>query len=145
VKNQKGNINYKKFIFMMLLFFGFIRQVDADEIVYKYQKILVEKIKNPVIKDIEFEDDAWEEAKKIAGKYVKSADAEKPVTLIIKNNRYIDYSRGLRGIYDKDLNLVIATEYKVLVHEYLHAIFYLTGNTKFAEDELFIRSLYPAS
>lgn len=129
---------------MAILFFAFIGQSGADEIIYKYHKMLVEKINNPVIKDIAFENGAWEEAKKIAVKYAGSADVEKPVTLVLKNNRYLDSSRGLRGIYDTDLNIVIATDYTVLVHEYLHAIFYLTGNKGIAEDESFIRTLYPA-
>lgn len=144
MKNQKGKLKGKIVRLFSVIIFVFTGQVVADEIVYKYQSMLLEKINNPAIKDIEFENSAWAEAKKIAGKYVGSADVEKPVTLVIKNNEFLDLSRGLRGIYDPDLNIVLATSYKVLVHEYLHAIFYLTGNTGLARDELFIRGIAPA-
>lgn len=139
----KGKIRENTATIILIFCFIFMGQADADEIVFKYQKMLVEKIKNPVIKEIEFENNAWEEAKKIALKYVNFSNVEKPVTLVIKNNRFLDSTRNLRGIYEADLNIVIATDYKVLVHEYLHAIFYLTGNTGIAEDESFIRSIYP--
>ncbi len=141
--NQNGYARTKIVVMVAILFNAFIIPAGADEIVYKYQKMLVEKIKNPVIKDIEFEHRAWEEAKKIAVKYAGPVEVEKPLTLVIKNNRYLDSLKGIRGIYDLELNIVIATDYNVLVHEYLHAIFYLTGNKKIAADELFIRELYP--
>lgn len=143
MKNQNGNAKIKIVILLAILFIAFIVPAGADGIIYRYQKMLVEKINNSDIKDIEFENAAWEEAKKIAVKYIGSAEVEKPLTLMIKNSRYLDSSKGLRGLYDTDLNIVIATDRKVLVHEYLHAIFYLTGNRKIAEDESFIRELYP--
>lgn len=115
-------------------------QGNAENVVYKYHKLLLEKIRNNY--DLATEEKAWEEAKRIAYRYFDSIDIKKPATILVKE-KYIDMERGIRGVYEKDLNIVIATDYKVLVHEYLHAIFYLSGDERRAGDESFIRSLYP--
>ncbi len=143
MKNLKKKIIERIGTISITLYFLLMGQAGAEDILSKYQKLLIEKINNPVMQDIEMENNAWEKAKKISAQYVGSIDVEKPVTIVVNENRYLDYSKGLRGVYEPAMNIVIATDYEVLVHEYLHAIFYLTGNKGLAGDESFIRTIHP--
>jgi hypothetical protein len=140
VKKEKKDI-LKHILMVMMLVLSFA-SANADEVTYKYQGLLIQKANTMTSEETRNEDSAWNNAKLIAQKYVDISNLEKPTTLVVKDQLYLDYSRKLKGIYDPELNIAIATDYNILVHEYLHAIFYLTGNYKLASDESFIRGLY---
>ncbi len=142
MKKVKKKIRERIFTILGILSFILTGGADAEDVLYKYQKLLIEKINNPVLQDIVRENNVWEKAKEISARYIGSTDdVQKPVTLVVYDSKYLDYSKGLRGVYEPEMNIVIATDYEVLLHEYLHAIFYLTGNEALAGDESFIRAL----
>lgn len=136
-REEKSRNGRTKIVVILLLFLkGF---AFGEDLIYKYQRLLVEKGREERI----IEEKAWNEAKDIAGNYVLVGDIKKPVTIVVKGESYLDMGRRIKGLYEPDLNLVIATDYNILVHEYLHAIFYLTGEIELSKDEKFMRKIYP--
>jgi len=113
----------------------------ADEIIYRYQKMLLDEIKENSVNNKEVKDRAWRQAKELVAPYVSADNIKQPITLVV-DKEYLDYQRRIKGIYEPDLNIVIATNFDVLVHEYIHTMLYAGGEQALSANESFIRQLW---